>query len=227
MWGKRWNFYSEINSLTKRRIRYSLPLQNIIRFVLLISTYVKLAISKPFRIITPVSSKIFLILYRINIECLGTHLRVIIHALGWPSPVHHFLWFDTALCGNCYTLHWLIDHLLRCDTQLFTAAWTQRVHNQKDEVASWDLLNAEWSGEENMHSSEIMDNSQETWGCHSGDCPLGCNAVQYGRLLMTFQKSCWLHYSETWSWVSKKETVKGRGKARDLMKPTGVQMMVK
>jgi hypothetical protein len=32
------------------------------------------------------------------------------------------------------------------DAQLFTATWTQCVDNQKDEVASGDLLNAEWSG---------------------------------------------------------------------------------
>jgi hypothetical protein len=105
VWRKRWNFYSETNSFIKGRNRCTSHLQNVTRFVLLILKCVKLAICSAIQNYHPFVWKIFLILYRINTECVKTYLRVVVHALGWPSPVHHLLWLDTALCGYCHTLH--------------------------------------------------------------------------------------------------------------------------
>jgi hypothetical protein len=53
----------------------------------------------------PLCLATLLILYMIHSKQLKTHLWVVVHALRWPSPVHHLLWFDATLCGNCHTLH--------------------------------------------------------------------------------------------------------------------------
>jgi len=122
---------------------------------------------------------------------LITHLWVVIHALGWPSPVHRLLWFHTTLCSNCHTLQWHIVHLLWCNTQLFAATRTQCIHHQKDQVAAGYLLNTEWPEVNNYGSHRPESSPLDEDYCHLG-CDTDGESIFWGEMLLHIQSSIFL-----------------------------------
>lgn len=61
---------------------------------------------------------------------------MIIYTFGRSAPVQTFSSRD-ASTGFCQSLYGF-------DAQLFTSAWTQRVHYQQNQIRMGNLLYAEW-----------------------------------------------------------------------------------